>query len=144
MPTDCPMPNSKSARIAFVRSCLTFGSDVKKTLSHGTLMIALLVLAMGCGKGQQMKTADDIFRAELNKRGIVASKTPKGLYEIHIHGEPLTVSLESVQRNFNRDRNPAAVIEFVDQLITNLPAETPSWNEVRPFVRYCLEPSDYE
>jgi uncharacterized protein YtpQ (UPF0354 family) len=91
-----------------------------------------------------METADRIFELELKKRGIVASRTADGLYELQIDDRTISVSLDNVRRNYHRDRNPQAVVDFVDQVTRDFFAEVPVWDEVRPFVRYCLEPSDYE
>jgi hypothetical protein len=88
-----------------------------------------------------MKTADDIFRSELDNRGIAYSVTIEGLYEIQIHPQTITVSLENIRRNYERDSDAEAIIRFVDKVDTDFFSETPSWDEVREYVRYSLEPS---
>jgi uncharacterized protein YtpQ (UPF0354 family) len=91
-----------------------------------------------------METADSIFESELHKRGIVASRTRDGLYELQIDERKVSVSLENVRRDYARNRDSRAVVEFVEQATRDLFAEIPGWEDVRPFVRFCLEPSDYE
>jgi uncharacterized protein YtpQ (UPF0354 family) len=91
-----------------------------------------------------MHTADQIFRSELDKRGIRHSETPEGLYEVRINDQSVTVSLENIRRNYDRDGDPDAIVQFVEKIDTDFFAETPSWNEVKPYVRYSLEPSDYD
>jgi hypothetical protein len=87
-----------------------------------------------------MSTADSIFTSELSKRGISYTRTPEGLYAVEAHDQTLTISLENVRRNFDRDGDTSAIVRFVDTLITDH-FETPSWDAVRPFLRYSLEPS---
>jgi len=75
---------------------------------------------------------------------MVASRTADGLYEFQIDDRRITVSLENVRRDYDRDRNSRAVVEFVDQATRDFFTEAPTWNDVRGFVRFCLEPSAYE
>jgi hypothetical protein len=104
-----------------------------------------VVLLFGACTGQApMGTADDVFESELQKRGIVFAKTADGLYDLQIDDRKITANLENVRRNYDRDRNSRAVVEFVDHATKDVFAQIPTWNEVRPFVRFCLEPSDYE
>jgi len=91
-----------------------------------------------------MQTAADIFRSELDKRGIEYLVTPNGRYEIRIDNQTIAVSLENIRRNYDRDGDVGAIIRFVDKVDGGFFAGTPSWGDVRPFVRYSLEPSDYE
>lgn len=91
-----------------------------------------------------MQTADDIFRSELDDRGIEYSVATEGLYEVQIGGQTVTVSLDNIRRNYDRDGDADAIARFVEKIDTDFFAETPFWDDVRPFIRYSLEPSDYE
>jgi hypothetical protein len=91
-----------------------------------------------------MKTADRIFSAELEKRGIAYIITIEGLYEIQIHSQTVIVNLENIRRNYERDSDADAIVRFIDKIDTDFFTETPSWDEVRQYVRYSLEPSNEE
>jgi hypothetical protein len=52
-----------------------------------------------------MKTADDIFSSELDNRGINYSVKIERLYEIQIHSQTLTINLENIRRNYERDHD---------------------------------------
>ena len=112
---------------------------------YRSLLILLVLLLLGaCSNDTNMQTADDIFRSELDKRDIGYSVTLGGLYEVQIHDQTLTVSLENIRRNYDRDSDADAIVRFVDQVNEDFFVETPPWDDVRPYVRYSLEPSDYE
>jgi hypothetical protein len=110
--------------------------------------LSLLVLSvlplLGCSKEPPMRTADEIFCSELDKRGIGYSVTPEGLYEVQIDDQTITVSFENIRRNYDRDGDAAAIVRFVEKVDPDFLSETPSWSDVRPYIRYSLEPSDYE
>lgn len=89
-----------------------------------------------------MRVADDIFRSELERRGIAYSITPTGLYEVQVDDQTAMVSLENIRRNYDRDGDAYAIVRFVDQI--HLEKDIPGWDDVRPYVRYSLEPSNYE
>ncbi|MDB5388147.1 MAG: hypothetical protein JWM11_3793 [Planctomycetaceae bacterium] len=92
-----------------------------------------------------MNPADAIFCEELSKRGISYSLTDEeDLYTILIDDQTLTVSLVNVRRNYERDGNASSIIQLVNQIDSELFEETPPWDAVRAYVRYSLEPSDYE
>ncbi len=86
-----------------------------------------------------MPTADELFRAELERRGIAFSLTSEGSYAIDLHGASLDTSLENIRRNYERDGDADAIIRFVDRLTVDYFASIPSWDDVRPYVRYSLE-----
>jgi uncharacterized protein YtpQ (UPF0354 family) len=90
-----------------------------------------------------MPTADELFRAELDRRGIAYSVTSEGLYDVDVGGMNLSTSLENIRRNYERDGNDAAVVEFVDRLTIDYFGSVPSWDEVCPYLRYSLEPMDH-
>ncbi len=89
-----------------------------------------------------MPTADELFRAELDRRGISYSVTSEGLYDVDVGGTTLSASLENIRRNYERDGNLEAITEFVDRLEIDYFGSVPSWDEVRPYLRYSLEPMD--
>lgn len=90
-----------------------------------------------------MPTADELFRAELARRGIEYSATAEGQYSVEVNDRSVTVSLENVRRDYGRDGDADAITRFVDQVSEAIPNRAPAWNDVRPYVRYSLEPSDY-
>lgn len=93
-----------------------------------------------------MRSVDAIFREELNRRGVQYVVTAEGLYELQNSGggnNKVTVSLENIRRDYERDGDAKAVVRFVDQVSTDLFADAPNWEKARPFVRYSLEPADH-
>jgi hypothetical protein len=89
-----------------------------------------------------MPTADELFRAELNRRGIVYSLTPEGTYAVDAGGVTLDISLENVRRDFERDGDAEVISRFVDQIPLDDFASVPTWDDARPYVRYALEGMD--
>jgi uncharacterized protein YtpQ (UPF0354 family) len=90
-----------------------------------------------------MPTADELFRAELDRRGIAYSLTAEGTYAIDLGGTSLDTSLENIRRDYERDGDALAIIRFVDRLTVDHFASVPTWDEVRPFLRYSLETMDH-
>ncbi len=86
-----------------------------------------------------MPTADELFRAELDRRGIAFSLTPEGTYAVDLGGASLDASLDNIRRDYERDGDADAIIRFVDRLTVDYFADIPSWDDVRPYLRYSLE-----
>lgn len=80
-----------------------------------------------------MKSAKVIFESELNKRK-VKYKGPdsEGLYKVDVDGVDITVNLENVSRNFERDNDPEIIINFVNQILNLF--EIPPWNKSKSLV----------
>ncbi len=78
-----------------------------------------------------MKTAEEIFEAEMKKRGIVISPLPdeEGVYEFEQNGGKATVSLENIRRVYNRDKDPEEVVRFVDTILKSF--AIPPWDKVK-------------
>lgn len=93
---------------------------------------------------QSIPTADELFEAELAQRGLQYTIHEDGLYEVAIGDVNATVNLDNVQRNYERDKDRDAVARFAQQLNTDFFGEIPSWADVQPFIRFSLEPSDYQ
>lgn len=89
-------------------------------------------------------TADQLFQDELAQRGLQYTINNDGLYEIGIGDVDAVVNLDNVRRNYDRDKDRDAITRFADQLNTDFFGNIPSWTDVQPFVRFSLEPSDYE
>lgn len=88
--------------------------------------------------------ADELFEAELDARGFDYEVIEDGVYEIVVGEITLTVCLENMRRDYARDSDPSVVSRFAEQLDAAISGETPDWEAVQPFIRYCLEPSNYE
>ena len=84
------------------------------------------------------------FENELANREIPYSIADDGRYELSVNDAKLTVSIDNILRNFERDGDLNAVSRFVDTILDDLNFETPGWDDVRDLVRYSLEPSDYD
>ena len=84
------------------------------------------------------------FEAELVNRDISYSVTDDGRYELFVGDAKLTISIDNIRRDFDRDGDVSAVSRFVENVLKDLNFQTLDWHEVRNFVRYSLEPSDYD
>ncbi len=82
--------------------------------------------------------ADELFRSALERRGLLHTVDASGLYEVHVHGQIVNVSLEDIRRNYERDGDGDAIVRFVEQINAGI-ADLPTWEEARPYVRYSLE-----
>ncbi|MFN7878352.1 MAG: hypothetical protein ACK5PB_23750 [Pirellula sp.] len=89
-------------------------------------------------------TADDLFQIELANRNLSFTLTVDGLYEIQIGDVTATVNLENIRRNYERDNDADAVTRFAKQLDVEMFDEIPDWESVKSYVRFSIEPSDYE
>jgi len=90
-----------------------------------------------------MPSASAIFEAELTKRGVTfAGPDADGLYKIQTDRGEVTVNLENISRNFERDHEPQAMIHFVDQVLRTF--ELPAWEHARSLVYFSAEPSDHD
>ena len=111
------------------------------------LLLALLA-CIGCSQNEPMTdsnpTADELFQVELAQRGLQYTINKDGLYEIAIGDVNATVNLENVRRNYERDRDHETVTRFAQQLNDDFFGAIPSWADVQPFIRFSLEPSDYQ
>ena len=90
------------------------------------------------------KTADELFQIELARRGLPFALTEDGIYKIKIDDINAKVNLENVRRNYRRDKDAGAIARFAEQLDGKLFGDTPDWLTVEPFIRYSLEPANYE
>jgi hypothetical protein len=88
-----------------------------------------------------MNKIDTIFRSELEKRDIRYLLMTDGCYEIKIHDQIVTVSLENIRRNYNQDDWINAIVSLVEKMIVSFSIKNiPSWKEVQKYIRYSLEP----
>ncbi len=78
-----------------------------------------------------MPTADELFRAELDRRGIPYSLTAEGTYAVDAGSISLDISLANVRRDFERDGDAGAISRFVDQIPLDDFASVPTWDEAR-------------
>jgi hypothetical protein len=88
-------------------------------------------------------TADQLFQAALDRRSLTYTINEDGLYLIQVGDISARINLDNVRRNYERDNDADAIERFAQQLDGEIFDDQPSWEEVRPFIRYSLEPSDY-
>ncbi len=88
-----------------------------------------------------MQTADTILEAELKRRGVsFTSQASVGLYKVQTEWGMITVNLENIRRNFQRDHDPEAVVRFVDQVLSAF--VLPTWDKARSLVYFSAESSN--
>lgn len=91
-----------------------------------------------------LQSADKLFSAELQRRGMGYSVNEEGLYEIDVRGQKVAANLENVRRDYEHDGDAGRVVRFVDQINGVTLEDEPVWEAVRPRIRYSLEPANYE
>jgi hypothetical protein len=99
------------------------------------------MLAMSCRRGEPVPTTESIFEGELRRRGVEFSVTEEG-YKVATRSGDLLVSLENVGRDYKRDKDPTAVIQFVDMVLA--PRELPPWQDSKTQLFFLATPSDYD
>ncbi|HBE69559.1 MAG TPA: hypothetical protein DDW52_15545 [Planctomycetaceae bacterium] len=88
-------------------------------------------------------SADELFKAALKRRSLDYTLDGDGLYIVQIGDVSATINLDNVRRNYERDNDAEAVEEFAKHLDVSVFDKQPSWEQVKPWIRYSLEPSDY-
>src|SRR5262245_8754705 len=78
-----------------------------------------------------------LFLDELAKRNIDVKLDDDGNYCVDAGGLTMTISLENLSRDFERDRDPDRVVTFVDT-ITNV-LVLPDWREAKERIRWQPE-----
>lgn len=106
----------------------------------GWMLVA--VTFSGCRRSNPRMTANEIFESELRRRGASFSRVDEGLYSVRVADTDYTVSTENVGRNFERDRDPGAVIRFVERVLS--PIRWPDWEWAKSLVFYSAERSDLD
>ena len=105
---------------------------------------SVVLIAMGlaaCRKGDDVKSARQIFEDELNQRHVrFTVEKETGFYRMTHQGIKMSVSLENFARNYERDKDPKAVVDFIDKVLE--PRSVPDWNTAKSFVYFSAEPSD--
>ena len=87
--------------------------------------------------------ADELFQAALDRRSLTYTINDEGLYLVQIRDIAATINLDNVRRDYERDDDADAIERFAQQLDGDMFGDQPSWEDVTPFLRYSLEPSDY-
>jgi len=89
-----------------------------------------------------MKKAEELFEAELSRRGIAFEIDPEsGRYAIERTGGRFLVNLDNIAREFERDGEIDRIFRFVDTIQNATPS---AGSFVVENVFWALEPSDYE
>ncbi len=86
---------------------------------------------------------ESLFEAALERRSVAYKVAGGSLYEVQVGETSLTVSLDNVRRNYERDGDAGAVERFADMVCGGGFGPQLPWEEAREHLRYALEPSDY-
>ena len=87
---------------------------------------------------------DDLFRAELKKRGVpFAQSAEDRRYEIQLGEMNIKVSLDNLAREYETDHDISLVTHFVDTVLKMESAEPQEWETARHSIFFCFEPTDY-
>jgi hypothetical protein len=61
--------------------------------------------------------ASELFETELRRRRVEFARADDGRYRLQVAGGELLVSLDNLERDFDRDGDPGAVVFFVDRVL---------------------------
>lgn len=81
-----------------------------------------------------------LFLDEMKRRNVPVTLGPNGEYHVESGTTRLTVSLENLSRDFERDRDVGRIASFVDSVTRQL--DEPNWEAARPRVRWSPESRD--
>lgn len=83
----------------------------------------------------------EIFRRNLEKNGLfISAIEPDGLIRVRRGDTDLTVSLENVTRNYERDKDETVITDLVDTIITTDTTKFSPWEKVKDHVYVSLLP----
>lgn len=85
--------------------------------------------------------ARTLFEQELRRRKLSFQRTADGLYALEVNGGELTVNLENVARDFERDHDAEVIPRFVERCLASV--VVPGWKEAQQWVYFSAEPSDH-
>ena len=92
-----------------------------------------LAFNVSFGGSETMQTSKALFEAELDKRKVKYSgPDSEGLYKVDVNGIEVTVNLENISRNYERDKDPEIIMNFVNQTLNLF--ETPPFNSLRKVI----------
>ncbi len=83
------------------------------------------------------------FEVELARRGAAYVRDAEGGYVLSVDGFEVRVSLANLERNVQRDGDPAAVERFVADVLASLAPE-PSWERARAHLFFAAESSELD
>ena len=79
-----------------------------------------------------------MFEGELRRRGAVFARSDGDTYEVVLGDDRVTVTLENVARDLERDEDPGRIVAFVDSVLGTL-VPLPSWVAARESVYWTIE-----
>ncbi len=108
------------------------------------LLLALSVMLLtACSRKPSVPTARELFEQEMHQRHIAyAGPAADGRYEVKVAGTKLTVALDNVGREYEREHDPKIISGFVDSIATIRPAAP--WKQARHWLYWKAQPSDFQ
>jgi hypothetical protein len=113
-----------------------------------TIILAIVLLASitnvaCCGKGKRVQSARETFESELRTRNVsFTGPDDQGLYKLELERGVVTVTLDNIARNYERDGDPEAIGRFVDQILAAF--VLPEWERAKSLLFFSAEPSDHK
>lgn len=113
----------------------------------GAILVAMIVVVVNCGHEQEDQRVTDSnlyaeFARECASQGVAIRRTlPDGRVVVEYAGAEVTVSLENLERNANRDKNPAAVKNLVAAIVSSQ-SDLPPWRTAERGIRISAERAD--
>jgi hypothetical protein len=91
---------------------------------------------------KRVSEARRVFEQEMQRRGVKFSLKDDGRYKVEMGQGALTVSIENVARELERERDAAIIEQFIDRILSTL--ETPAWDVAQHHIYWCAERFDHD
>jgi hypothetical protein len=103
----------------------------------------LLTCMASCRKETSMDPVGRVVESEMRKRHLkYTGPDADGTYETSIDGYIVRISVQNIARDYARDKDTAAIRRFAENALAGF--GRPTWERVRDFIRFSLEPSDHD
>jgi hypothetical protein len=107
------------------------------------VLLASITNVACCGKGKRVQSARETFESELRTRNVsFTGPDDQGLYKLELERGVVTVTLDNIARNYERDGDPEAIGRFVDQILAAF--VLPEWERAKSLLFFSAEPSDHK
>lgn len=83
-----------------------------------------------------------LFEAELERRGLGFERNDELTYRVRLSGGDVSVSLENLRRDVERDGDPDAIGRFVETVVTTFSTESPTWERAAELVFWSAESAE--
>ncbi len=88
--------------------------------------------------------ANEIFEEELSRRCLSFEREDEDNYRVQLECGEVLANLANVRRNAERDQDPEAIRQFVDQVLETFPSPRPEWGGASGLLLWAAEPAEQD